>query len=137
MGVVFIIKDDQIESPVTLSDNIPGCPLDLPPTGREEGKENMINRVCTCHQGDQAAASATGAAEVVRELDPLVNQEDTTMLTAPLTPLPAPIQPEVLPIAKMVAIKRINEGELQSTSQTTSPELLPHSCTQELDLPKV
>ncbi len=50
------------------------------------------------------------AALVVMEMDPLVTEEVPATLEPPLTPLPPPMQPQVLTAAKVAAVKAVNGG---------------------------
>lgn len=49
--------------------------------------------------------------DVVAKMDPLVNGASPVVLEPPLTPLPAPLQPEVLPSAKVARVKAVNDSE--------------------------
>jgi len=49
--------------------------------------------------------------EAIKKFDPLAVDESQKMLEAPLRPLPAPMQPEILPSAK-VACVRASMGKL-------------------------
>lgn len=43
--------------------------------------------------------------EAIKKFDPLAVDESQRMLETPLKPLPAPIQPEILPSAKVACVK--------------------------------
>jgi len=43
--------------------------------------------------------------EAIKKFDPLAVDESQRMLEPPLTPLPAPMQPEILPSAKVASVR--------------------------------
>jgi len=72
-------------------------------------------------QNAEAAEGESVDVDAIKKFDPLAVDESQRMLEPPLRPLPAPMQPEILPSAK-VASARASMGTC-----CTSQELLNYS----------